>query len=81
MGLLDYCEVDQALLRPEKVETLGSALERDERMLSFTRSLVALGETVALRTRPSQVYQAVETLQQILEGTNIRDDAKTITYD
>ncbi|CAL9029086.1 unnamed protein product, partial [Prunus brigantina] len=40
--------------------------ERDERMLSFTRPLVALGETVALWTRPSQVYQAVETLQQIL---------------
>ncbi|CAB4295971.1 unnamed protein product [Prunus armeniaca] len=40
--------------------------EREERMLSFTRPLVALGETVALHTRPSQVYQAVETLQHIL---------------
>ncbi|CAB4265376.1 unnamed protein product [Prunus armeniaca] len=40
--------------------------EREERMLSFTMPLVALGETVALHTRPSQVYQAVETLQQIL---------------
>ncbi|CAB4313483.1 unnamed protein product [Prunus armeniaca] len=45
--------------------------ERDERMLSFTRPLVALGEIVALHTRPSQIYHAVETLQQILEGTNI----------
>ncbi|CAL8079530.1 unnamed protein product [Prunus armeniaca] len=51
--------------------------ERDEHMLSFTRPLVALGETVVLRTRPSQVYQAVDTLQQILEGTNIR---YTMTY-
>ncbi|KAH0992338.1 hypothetical protein GBA52_003821 [Prunus armeniaca] len=51
--------------------------ERDERMLSFTRPLVALGETVALHTQPSQVYQAVETLQQILEGRNIRS---TMTY-
>ncbi|CAL9010592.1 unnamed protein product [Prunus brigantina] len=51
--------------------------ERDEDMLSFTRSLVALGETVALRTRPYQVYQAVETLPQILEGRAM--EASTIS--
>ncbi|ONH89872.1 hypothetical protein PRUPE_8G021100 [Prunus persica] len=43
----------------------------------WTTPLVALGETVALRTRHFQVYQAVETLQQILEGTNIWS---TMTY-
>ena len=55
-----------------KVLNSNSLQERDNRMLSFMRSIVALGETATLRTRPSQVYQVVETLQQILEGTNIQ---------
>lgn len=46
-------------------------------MLFITMPIVLLGQTDALRTQPAHVYQVVESLHQILEGTNIQS---TMTY-